>query len=292
MHRLTIQRKISDTLLGATYECRFNSTPPPTGTLLTTATVQRPRSSVALKCSSLSTRKQLLDASEPATALDDPLQERRVVASLLTSGGHTNVLQCYDHFITTDRSNGDDVVCVVTEFCTGGDLFSYLTASSTQGIGERETVSLMSLENVLLQDGVCKLADFGLTTPVGERCTECVGKPQYMAPEVATDYVSTNGYDPSAADVWSLGVMLFMLVTGSPLVDVASREDPRFIVVMRHGISAVLLAWDIEVSSTLVELMELLLQEDPVKRPTIVEIVGKLTELNAALEVATERSAL
>lgn len=41
--------------------------------------------------------------------------------------------------------------------------------------------------------------------------TKGIGTDNYRAPEVNTPI---HGYDPSAADIWSLGVTLFFLVNG------------------------------------------------------------------------------
>ncbi|CAI5484259.1 unnamed protein product [Closterium sp. Yama58-4] len=57
-----------------------------------------------------------------------------------------------------------------------------------------------------------KLADFGLAVPLerGECTTGPAGSPYYMAPEVI------SGQYGLPADVWSLGVVLHILLTGSP----------------------------------------------------------------------------
>ncbi|CAN1309478.1 CBL-interacting serine/threonine-protein kinase 9 [Linum perenne] len=71
-------------------------------------------------------------------------------------------------------------------------------------------------ENLLLDSyGVLKVSDFGLSAFApqlrGDRLlhTAC-GTPNYVAPEVLKD----KGYDGSAADVWSCGVILFVLMAG------------------------------------------------------------------------------
>ncbi|KAG6612200.1 serine/threonine protein kinase [Phytophthora cinnamomi] len=79
----------------------------------------------------------------------------------------------------------------------------------SNGIAHRD----VSLENVLLRGGVCKLSDFGLATDAERMCAEVVGKANYMAPEV----VAGEAYAPVAADMWSLGIVLFIMLTGSPL---------------------------------------------------------------------------
>ncbi|KAL6839486.1 hypothetical protein ACP4OV_030756 [Aristida adscensionis] len=69
-------------------------------------------------------------------------------------------------------------------------------------------------ENLLLDSrGNLKVSDFGLSTlsknGVGLLHTTC-GTPNYVAPEV----LGSNGYDGSAADVWSCGVILYVLMAG------------------------------------------------------------------------------
>ncbi|GMF44073.1 unnamed protein product [Phytophthora lilii] len=87
------------------------------------------------------------------------------------------------------------------------------------GIAHRD----LSLENVLMHNGECKVSDFGLSVAAKARCKERVGKEYYMAPEV----VAGKTYDPVKADIWSLGIMWFILLTGSPLVAIASFQKRR-----------------------------------------------------------------
>ena len=88
-------------------------------------------------------------------------------------------------------------------------------------------------ENILLQAPplgsnsnlpIIKIADFGLAKLVGaeaQAATFC-GTPQYFAPEVLESRESGRGYD-KACDMWSVGVLMYNLLSASPLF---STEQP------------------------------------------------------------------
>ncbi|MFT2139542.1 protein kinase domain-containing protein, partial [Bacillus cereus] len=70
--------------------------------------------------------------------------------------------------------------------------------------------------NVLLSwDGEVKLADFGIAAVVGE-AAGTFGTPGYMAPEQAGN--SRDATD-ARADVFALGCVLFLCLTGTPAFD-------------------------------------------------------------------------
>uniref|UniRef100_A0A4W5MD22 Protein kinase domain-containing protein n=1 Tax=Hucho hucho TaxID=62062 RepID=A0A4W5MD22_9TELE len=83
----------------------------------------------------------------------------------------------------------------------------------------------VKMENVLLSDqGHLRLADFGLSRRLerGARAFTICGTIQYMAPEVLS-----GGPYSHAADWWSLGVLLFSMVTGKV------RSPPQFIILIK-----------------------------------------------------------
>jgi len=73
----------------------------------------------------------------------------------------------------------------------------------------------LKLENVLLdKDGYCKILDLGFSTVVkeGRRLKERCGTIVYMAPELLE--VGTGGYS-FPVDIWALGSMLYLMLTGN-----------------------------------------------------------------------------
>jgi cGMP-dependent protein kinase len=65
-------------------------------------------------------------------------------------------------------------------------------------------------ENVMIDEmGYPKLIDFGTAKVVEGRTFTIVGTPHYMAPEV----ISGKGYR-LAADIWSIGIMLYEFMCG------------------------------------------------------------------------------
>ncbi|KAG6612283.1 CAMK protein kinase [Phytophthora cinnamomi] len=153
----------------------------------------------------------------------------------------------------------------------------------------------LSLENVLLDSfRRCRLADFGLASASGTRCFGArVGKILYMAPEVfsrppyrpdvgATCSRASVGvdvcYDGLQADIWSLGVILFILVTGIPPFEKASDVDARFRLVSKPGgsIGSLLREWGQEdrLPRELRTLLDWMLRVDPRQRPSAEQVRG------------------
>ncbi len=139
---------------------------------------------------------------------------------------HPNILHLYEVLATETH------IWLVTELCTGGELFDYLVERGRflEGEGRRVfgelTVAVgllhkkgtvhrdLKLENILL-DGECKvkLADLGFAREWsrGQKMLETFcGTTGYAAPEV----LKGQKYNGEEADIWSLGIILYTLLCG------------------------------------------------------------------------------
>ena len=86
------------------------------------------------------------------------------------------------------------------------------------------TASHVIQENVLLDsEGHIKITDFGLAKlnmAEGERTNSFIGTMEYMAPEIITG--KGHGKD---VDWWSVGILLFEMLTGMPPFNAKSRNQ-------------------------------------------------------------------
>ena len=118
------------------------------------------------------------------------------------------------------------------EYASGGNLLTYLIENSMDEDTARyyfkqilESVKMCHAHNVLHRDlkldnllltadhKTVKLCDFGISLVMKESITvigKC-GTPAYMAPEILLN----KGYSGLKADIWSLGVIFFALVTNN-----------------------------------------------------------------------------
>nr|XP_015194556.1 PREDICTED: cGMP-dependent protein kinase 1-like isoform X3 [Lepisosteus oculatus] len=123
-------------------------------------------------------------------------------------------------------------IYLVLEFCSGGELWTKLrekgrfeepvaifcTACVVEAFAYLRVKGIvyrdLKPENLMLDMmGYVKLVDFGFAKELsrGEKTYSFCGTPEYLAPEI----IKNEGHD-IAADLWSLGVLVFELLAGSP----------------------------------------------------------------------------
>eukprot|EP01111_Echinosteliopsis_oligospora_P016364 TRINITY_DN6771_c0_g1_i2.p1 TRINITY_DN6771_c0_g1~~TRINITY_DN6771_c0_g1_i2.p1 ORF type:complete len:638 (-),score=152.83 TRINITY_DN6771_c0_g1_i2:33-1853(-) len=146
--------------------------------------------------------------------------------SILRQLKHPNIVQLYDVIYPDTKS-----ICLVMEIVPNGELFDYVVARGRVKEAKakqffRQLVSGISYlhsknvvhrdlkpENLLL-DADCniKIADFGFSNTIkqGNLLSTFCGSPVYAAPEI----VLQKKYNGPAVDIWSLGVILYVLVVG------------------------------------------------------------------------------
>ncbi len=86
-----------------------------------------------------------------------------------------------------------------------------------QGLVHRD----IATDNVMLKGKTAKLIDFGMTVPIGSKVIKGrVGTPSYMAPET----IKNREYTP-AGDIYSFGMVMYELVTGTKPFAAESKEQ-------------------------------------------------------------------
>jgi len=227
----------------------------------------------------------------------------------LTSLDHPNVIKIKAHGLGRKSTGQDHLYYIFMELAGGGELFDQVIDRGAKAMPEEVARGFMlqllagvmhchergvahrdlKLENVLLtKEGVVKVIDFGLShryplredgsVDTHQLLKDVCGSKSYAAPEV----LNGQGYNGFAADVWSLGVSLFAMLSGFFPLDEASGKDWRFAKLrsaqsQNRSTTATVYSWYkrqvSHLSRDVVELMDGMLAIDPARRLTLDQVL-------------------
>ena len=186
----------------------------------------------------------------------------------------------------------DDAKCVhiIQELCEGGELFyqiqkqAHFSERGAAAIVKQVASALCHLhaegivhrdvkpENLLYSDSgpdaVLKITDFGLSHITGSKdpMVGLFGTMDYIAPEVLREKKFLK-----AGDIWSLGVILYILLSGTtPFRGNSVREKYAKILTNTHTMTGGM--WD-TVSESAKDLIRKLMHDDPGQRLTAAEVL-------------------
>nr|UEN74727.1 calcium-dependent protein kinase [Silybum marianum] len=252
-------------------------------------------------CKSIAMRK-LINKDD----IDDVRREVQIMHHLT---GHRNIVELKGAY--EDRHS----VNLIMELCAGGELFDRIIAKGhyseraaaglcrqivtvvhnchTMGVFHRD----LKPENFLLlstdEDSPLKATDFGLSMffKPGDVFKDLVGSAYYVAPEVLRRHYGAE------ADIWSAGVILYILLSGVPpfwgeteqsIFDAGvilyillsgvppfwgETEQSIFDAVLRGNLDFVSDPWP-SISSSAKDLVKKMLKADPKERLTAVEVLN------------------
>ncbi|XP_065257785.1 serine/threonine-protein kinase MARK1 isoform X2 [Emys orbicularis] len=191
---------------------------------------------------------------------------------------HPSIVKLFE-VIETEKT-----LYLVMEYASGGEVFDYLVAHGRMKEKEarakfRQIVSAvqychqkcivhrdLKAENLLLDaDMNIKIADFGFSNEftIGNKLDTFCGSPPYAAPEL----FQGKKYDGPEVDVWSLGVILYTLVSGSLPFDGQNLKELRERVLRGKYRIPFYMSTDCE------NLLKKLLVLNPIKRGSLEQIM-------------------
>ena len=165
---------------------------------------------------------------------------------ILSRADHPNIVRLYEFY------EDDKYYHLVTEFITGGELFDFIikTRMLSEPIAAHFMKQLLSAiaychannivhrdlkpENLLLEkdspDALLKIIDFGTSKifDSGNKMTQKYGTAYYIAPEVLRREYNEK------CDIWSCGVILYILVSGKP--PFYGRSDKEILERVQRGV--------------------------------------------------------
>ena len=201
--------------------------------------------------------------------------------SILSKLSHPSIMQVFEIF--EDNIN----LYIVSEYCKGGELFDIISEKGS--FTEKEACKIMEQllggicyshqngivhrdlkpENILMEnksrDLSIKIVDWGCATHINkkEKLHETDGTSYYIAPEVLK-----GNYDEKC-DIWSLGVIMYILLCGyAPFY--GEKDEDIYQQVLKGEYDFPKEEWD-HVSKEAKDLVKKMIEKEPLKRISALE---------------------
>lgn len=190
---------------------------------------------------------------------------------------HNNLIQVYQVIQTPT------LIYIVMEYSPGKDMFNYIVNNKKfredeachffqqliEGVDFCHKMKIchrdLKPENLLMEGKTIKLIDFGLSNTWGKsgKLKTACGSPSYAAPEMI---LGEDSYYGSRVDVWSCGVVLYVMICGFlPFEDANQDKLYKKIIDGKFALPSF-------VSDTCKDLIRKIMNVDQEKRYTIAEI--------------------
>ncbi|KAG9148601.1 hypothetical protein Leryth_017364 [Lithospermum erythrorhizon] len=239
-----------------------------------------PRKNRGLETSSQASKRALIS---DALLTNELLVMRKIVEDV---SPHPNVIHLYD---VCEDSDG---VHLILEHCSGGELFDKIVSQDrysevaaanvirqiSQGLKALHKASIvhrdLKPENCLFlnkqESSPLKIMDFGLSSVVEDDFSHPVvglfGSVDYVSPEALSRQKITT-----KTDIWSLGVILYILLSGYPPFFAPSNQQKQQMIMSGH-FSFYEATWK-NISSSAKQLISDLLKVNPEMRPSAEQIL-------------------
>jgi len=194
---------------------------------------------------------------------------------------------------------------IVMPFCDGRDFDHYLGTTGKlsenearryllqilEGIETMQNAGVthrdMSLDNLMIHDGNCIIIDMGVALRIpyenGQRFLIApqgpCGRWKYMSPEIYRNQFDRFGrvvgtpFDGHAVDLWAVGVILFIMVTGLPPWFRPSADEPGFVHFCRRGrLEQICVHNGFGLSRPLMDLLQRMFNVNPTRRLSLEQI--------------------
>ena len=186
----------------------------------------------------------------------------------------------------------------IMPYCAGGELFEVLEKKNRftetearywmrqilkglsclkkAGVAHRD----LSLENLLVHEGNVLVIDMGmcLRVPFVDQSMNqrylilpqgVCGKWHYMSPEVCKNQLP---FDGPAVDLWAVGVILFLMLTGFPPWERPTLTDERFRYMSNGYLVQMLTEWQLGLSADAMDLLQRMFWLDPTDRLSLEQV--------------------